>query len=95
MKFSETFCNRILSSSASYTTSKNMALRWGIVGAGLISNEFAIAMSTLDPAEHVACAVAARDLQNAKRFANEHSIKKAYGSYKELFQDPDIGRILE
>lgn len=69
-------------------------LHWGIVSAGLISNDFVTAMSTLNSAEHVAAAVAARNLQDAERFAQDHKIKKWYGSYKELFQDPDIGTYL-
>lgn len=68
-------------------------LRWGIVSAGLICNDFVIAMSTLNSSEHVAAAIAARNIQDAEKFAKEHGIKKWYGSYKELFQDPDIGEI--
>lgn len=36
-------------------------------------------------------AVAARSLENAKEFAQKHSIPRAYGSYEELARDPDIG----
>lgn len=67
-------------------------LRWGIVTTGLISNDFVIAMTTLNPAEHVAHAVAARSLENAEKFAKEHNIQKWYGSYEELFKDPEIGK---
>ena len=35
-------------------------------------------------------AVAARDLSRAKQFADEHGIEKAYGSYEELVNDPEI-----
>lgn len=35
--------------------------------------------------------MAARDLQHAKEFAKKHKIHRAYGSYEELAQDPDIG----
>ena len=36
-------------------------------------------------------AVAARALENAEKFAKEFDIPRAYGSYKELIDDPDIG----
>lgn len=39
-------------------------------------------------------AVAARKLDNAQEFAKKHSIPRAYGSYKELATDPDIGEFM-
>lgn len=36
-------------------------------------------------------AIAARSLERAQGFAKKHSIPKAYGSYEELANDPDIG----
>ena len=36
-------------------------------------------------------AVAARDVSNAKAFAERFGIPKAYGAYAELAQDKDIG----
>lgn len=38
-------------------------------------------------------AVASRDLQHAKEFAKRHKVPRAYGSYQELAQDPDIGEL--
>ncbi|XP_069803806.1 trans-1,2-dihydrobenzene-1,2-diol dehydrogenase-like [Dendropsophus ebraccatus] len=67
-----------------------MATRWGICSAGKISNDFVVALQTLPAQDHQAVAVAARDLSRAKEFAQNHSIPKAYGTYEELAQDPDI-----
>lgn len=39
-------------------------------------------------------AVASRDLQRAEEFAKRHKIPRAYGSYEELAQDPDIGELI-
>lgn len=39
-------------------------------------------------------AVASRDLQHAEEFAKRHKVPRAYGSYQELAQDPDIGELL-
>uniref|UniRef100_A0AC11C5D1 Dihydrodiol dehydrogenase n=1 Tax=Ovis aries TaxID=9940 RepID=A0AC11C5D1_SHEEP len=68
-----------------------MALRWGIVSAGLISSDFTTMLRMLPRSEHQVVAVAARDLSRAKEFAKKHDIPKAYGSYEELAKDPDVG----
>lgn len=67
-----------------------MALRWGIVSAGLISSDFTTMLRMLPRSEHQVVAVAARDLSRAKEFAKKHDIPKAYGSYEELAKDPDV-----
>lgn len=66
--------------------------RWGIMGAGLISHDWAVAVSTLPKTEHQIVAVSARNKENADKFAKEHNLPKAYGSYAELCQDKDIGK---
>ena len=68
-----------------------MALRWGILGTGLISHDFHAGFTTLPPEEHKLVGVAARNIETAKKFAVDHSIEKAYGSYEELLQDNVIG----
>ncbi|KAM3921014.1 trans-1,2-dihydrobenzene-1,2-diol dehydrogenase-like [Leptodactylus fuscus] len=67
-----------------------MATRWGICSAGKISNDFVVALQTLPAQDHQAVAVAARDLNRAKEFAQSHDIPKAYGTYEELAKDPNI-----
>ena len=57
-----------------------MALRWGICGAGKISNDFVVALKTLPISEHKVVAVGARSLERAKEFAETHGISRAYGS---------------
>ncbi|XP_077999529.1 trans-1,2-dihydrobenzene-1,2-diol dehydrogenase-like [Glandiceps talaboti] len=66
------------------------ATRWGILSAGKISHDFCCALRTLDPNEHQITAVAARSLEAAKKFAEVHSIDKAYSDYEELARDSDI-----
>ena len=39
--------------------------------------------------------MAARALPRAQEFAKDFKIPKAYGSYKELAEDPDIGKFLQ
>lgn len=38
-----------------------------------------------------AVAIASRDLARSQEYAKKHGIPRAYGSYEELAQDPDIG----
>ncbi|KAM9272157.1 trans-1,2-dihydrobenzene-1,2-diol dehydrogenase [Cariama cristata] len=64
--------------------------RWGICSAGRISHDFVVALKTLPPEEHLAVAVAARDLPRAQAFAHRHGLPRAYGSYRELAEDPDV-----
>uniref|UniRef100_A0A5F9C5F0 Dihydrodiol dehydrogenase n=1 Tax=Oryctolagus cuniculus TaxID=9986 RepID=A0A5F9C5F0_RABIT len=68
-----------------------MALRWGVVSAGLIAGDFVTVLQALPRSEHQVVAVAARDLRRAEEFARTHGIPKAYGSYEELAKDPDVG----
>ena len=62
-------------------------LRWGILGPGGISvtilNDFRIAGIQVD-------AVGSRSLERALSYAKEHSVDRAYGSYQELVDDPDL-----
>lgn len=67
-----------------------MVLKWGILSAGKISNEFAKAI-LFHADENRIIAVAARDLTRAKEFANTYGIDKAYGDYENLAKDTDVG----
>lgn len=63
----------------------------GIIGAGHIAEKMA---ATLHGMEGVrAYAVAARQLEKAQKFAAEHGFTKAYGSYEELADDPQVNLI--
>ncbi|XP_033026749.1 trans-1,2-dihydrobenzene-1,2-diol dehydrogenase-like [Lacerta agilis] len=67
-----------------------MALRWGICSAGKISHDFIVALKTLPAVDHKVAAIASRDLKRSQEYAKQHNIRKAYGSYEELAEDPDI-----
>ena len=67
-------------------------IRWGILSTAKIGREKVI------PAIHksrngVVAAVASRDLERARAFADETGIPTAYGSYEELLADPNIDAI--
>lgn len=67
-----------------------MATRWGIVSAGRISFDFALALRTLPAEDHRIVAVAARNLMKAAEFCSQHNIPKSYGSYEELANDQEV-----
>jgi len=63
-------------------------IRWGIISTGHISGRFAEALAILPDAELVA--VASRTKESANEFAKKYNIPKAYATYQELADDPDI-----
>lgn len=67
-------------------------IRWGVLGAANIAVKKVIpAMQVGDFCEITA--VASRDLEKARRIANNLSIPKFYGSYEELLADREIDAI--
>lgn len=66
-------------------------VRWGIIGPGRIAHTFAKDITFTNNASLQA--VASRTLETAQKFANEYSIPSAYGSYSELFSDPDVDAV--
>lgn len=63
-------------------------MKLAILGAGNIARKMA---ATVNEMEHVeAYAVASRDLQKAQEFAQKWNIRKAYGSYEQMLNDPEI-----
>ena len=61
---------------------------WGILGAGTIASKLAKGVSQIDDA--VLYAVGSRDIAKSKEFALKYGAQKAFGSYEELCQCPDI-----
>lgn len=59
-----------------------------ILGAGNIGHKMATTVKQME--DVTLYAVASRSLAKAKEFAKEFSIPKAYGSYEEMLQDPEI-----
>lgn len=69
-----------------------MTIRWGIVSAGKICDDFVNAMNSYpDRGDMVVAAVAARDRSRAQEFAKRHNIPKVFGSYIEMAKSKDVG----
>ena len=67
-------------------------VRIGILGAARIAPRAMVKPGAGEPEAEVT-AVAARDLERARRFAAKHKISAAYGSYTQLLADPSIDAI--
>lgn len=62
--------------------------KWGILGCGKIARKFSTDLKLLPDARLYA--VASRDPGKASRFAEELGFEKAYGSYQEMVNDPEV-----
>ena len=67
---------------------ENKKIKWGILSTGWIAHKFATALQVVPDAELYA--VGSRNIETATKFASEYAIPKAYSSYEELVNDPDI-----
>ena len=67
-------------------------LKWGIISTGTIARRFAEVLNKMDGEVQLG-AVASRDIDKAKAFAEEFNAPKHYGSYEELAAAPDIDAI--
>ena len=63
-------------------------IRWGVVGPGRIADSVTRDFPHVEGATPVA--VASRDLARAQEFAARHGIERAYGSYREIIEDPGV-----
>jgi predicted dehydrogenase len=67
-------------------------VRFGILGAARIAPPALLRPATRVPGA-VVSAIAARDGQRARAFADKHGIDRVHGSYDELLADPDIDAV--
>ncbi|MBO3085142.1 Gfo/Idh/MocA family protein [Cellulomonas fengjieae] len=63
-------------------------LRWGVLAPGFIAGRWAHAVRTHTSQRVVAAG--SRSLPRAQEFADAHGIDRAYGSYQQLVEDPDV-----
>ncbi len=67
-------------------------INWAILAPGIIANSMAAAISGTAKKDNriKPYAVGSRDLNRSKKFAEKWGFEKAYGSYQELFDDPNV-----
>jgi len=63
-------------------------VQWGILSTARINDKF-IAGCAQSESLTIA-AVASRDIERARSYADQHGIERAHGSYEELLADPDV-----
>lgn len=63
-------------------------IRWGILGTGFISGQFAQGLQLLPDAELLA--IGSRTQTSAQEFAQCFNVSRTYSRYEELVKDPDI-----
>lgn len=65
--------------------------RWGVIGPGRIAHKWARGLSTVEGA--TLHAVASRNVDRSKAFAQEFHAARAYDSYEALVSDPEIDAV--
>ena len=66
-------------------------IRWGILSTARIAGQFARDLAHVEGAELVA--VGSRTAASAEAFAREHGVPRTHGSYRALYDDPDVDAI--
>ena len=66
-------------------------IRWGIIGAGKIAQRFVKSLAHEKNSQLYA--VSCRTLSKAQQFADIYHALKAYGSYEEVLQDPNVDAV--
>lgn len=68
-----------------------MTVRWGIVTAGICSNDFVNAFNCFPGrGDQVVAAIAARDRRRAEEFADLHNIPTIFDSYEAMAKSTNV-----
>ena len=70
---------------------KDGIIRWGILATGRITHQFVSDFSDVSNGE--VRAVAARRHEAAREFAEKWNIPAAYGSYRDMLEDPEVDAV--
>ena len=65
-----------------------MSVKWGLLSTALINES--ILRGAAESSEVDVIAVASRDEERARSYAQEHGVERSYGNYEGLLADPDI-----
>lgn len=65
-------------------------MKWGIIGTGAIANKFATTLSKMHDEGEELVAVASRNVETARAFADQYGVKNAYGPYEAMMADPQV-----
>ena len=65
-----------------------MTVQWGVLSTARINAKLLAGVAQSDECDILA--VASRDAERATQYARENGIERAYGSYEQLLDDPDV-----
>jgi D-xylose 1-dehydrogenase (NADP+, D-xylono-1,5-lactone-forming) len=65
-----------------------MSVKWGVISTARINDKFLAGARESEQLEVIA--VASREQASAERYAREHGIPRAHGSYEALLEDPSV-----
>jgi xylose dehydrogenase (NAD/NADP) len=65
-----------------------MTVQWGVLSTARINAKLLAGVAQSDECDILA--VASRDAERATQYARENGIERAYGSYEQLLEDPDV-----
>src|SRR5215510_348186 len=65
-----------------------MTVKWGLLSTAAINESILGAAAESDEVEVIA--VASRDGERARAYADEHGLERSFGSYEGLLSDPDV-----
>lgn len=65
-----------------------MAVQWGILSTARINDRFIVGCAQSDAV--TVGAIASRDAQRARTYADEHAIERAHAGYEALLADPEV-----
>ena len=68
-----------------------MSVHWGILSTARINDKFIVGCAQSDAL--TVTAVASRDEERARLYADEHGIERAHGSYDSLLADPGVDAV--
>ncbi len=75
----------------SRTGARGVSVRWGLLSTARINDKFIAGCAPSDVVE--ISAVASRDLDRARAYAQEKGIPHAHGSYEALLADPEVDAV--
>ncbi len=78
-------------STTKYRNEENKRMNVGIIGAGMIAEKMATTINGMEGVTNYA--IASRDIEKSKKFAEKFQVEKAYGSYEELAADENVDLI--
>ena len=72
-------------------TENSKLIRWGILGTAKIATKVGAAIQRASNAR--LAGIASRSLEHAREWSGEHGAERAFGSYDELLDDPEIDAV--